>query len=155
MSSEIVNSMEEGVPLIKKSEDSGPSKAYQEIAERVAAQSSVVVMQESMNPESPQEITITDQGYLLVKWMNGEENLIPAIMLRGACPCASCIDEITGEKTLDVESLPHDLMIANYGYIGRYAIRFEFSDGHDTGIFDFTRIRKIGETAGEEMSFDV
>ena len=155
LSSEIVNSMEEGVPLIKRSEDSGPSKAYQEIAERVAAQSSVVVMQESMNPESPQEITITDQGYLLVKWMNGEENLIPAIMLRGACPCASCIDEITGEKTLDVESLPHDLMIANYGYIGRYAIRFEFSDGHDTGIFDFTRIRKIGETAGEEMSFDV
>jgi len=155
LSSEIVNSMEEGVPLIKKSDESGPSKAYQEIAEKVAAQSSVVVMQESMNPESPQEITITEQGYLLVKWMNGKENLIPASMLRGDCPCASCVDEITGEKTLDVESLPHDLMISNYGHIGRYAIRFEFSDGHDTGIFDFTRIRKIGETAGEEMSFDV
>ena len=155
LSSEIVDAMEEGIPLMKISDDSEPSVAYQKIAERVAAQSSIVVMKENMNPDSPQDIKITEQGYLLVKWMGGEENLVPAVMLREECPCASCIDEITGEKTLNVKALPHDLTIANYGYIGRYAIRFEFSDGHDTGIFDFTRIRNIGKTAGKAMSFDV
>ena len=40
--------------------------------------------------------------------------------LRSQCKCAYCVDEITGEQLLDVDSIPDDLEIENKFLVGHY-----------------------------------
>lgn len=84
--------------------------------------------------ESDSEVTIT--------WSDGTEDSFIAAELRRICPCAGCIDEWTGEKRLDEGSVSDDLQFKQIAIVGRYALNFQFSDGHDTGIFSFDLLRK-------------
>lgn len=85
--------------------------------------------------ESDREVRIT--------WSDGTESLYNAAQLRRACPCAACIDEWTGKKLLLEESVPDDLFIKKTGIVGRYALNFQFSDGHDSGIFSFNFLKDL------------
>ena len=48
-----------------------------------------------------------------------------------------CVNEWTGEKMLDDGSIPEDMAINSISIVGRYALNFKFSDGHESGIFSF------------------
>jgi len=85
--------------------------------------------------ESDSEVTI--------EWSDGSESRYTAVQLRRSCPCAACIDEWTGQKTLDERSVPDDLAFKHISIVGRYALNFHFTDGHDTGIFSFAYLRKL------------
>ena len=89
--------------------------------------------------EGDSEITIT--------WSDDVETHYVATDLRRSCPCAGCINEWTGEKMLDDSKIPDDISIKHTTIVGRYALNFHFSDGHDTGIFSFGFLRKL---AGKE-----
>ena len=39
--------------------------------------------------------------------------------------------------------------VTNWERIGNYAIRFEFSDGHRTGLYSYELLRQLGESAGK------
>ena len=84
----------------------------------------------------PRDIVYADD--LTVQWRDGVLAHYPFRYLRDACPCASCINEITGEKVLDPASIPADIHIRKADYVGNYALRITWSDGHDTGIDAFT-----------------
>ncbi len=43
---------------------------------------------------------------------------------------------------LDDAKITEDLTFTNIGIVGRYALNFNFSDGHDTGIFSFVYLRE-------------
>jgi len=79
-----------------------------------------------------------------IGWKDGATTEHDARELRLACPCASCVDELTGKKLLDPDTVPDDVAIEDTGLVGRYAFRFRFSDHHDTGIFTFDRLRELG-----------
>ena len=85
--------------------------------------------------EGDSEITIT--------WSDDVETHYVATDLRRSCPCAGCINEWTGEKMLDDSKVPDDITIKHTTIVGRYALNFHFSDGHDTGIFSFGFLRKL------------
>lgn len=85
--------------------------------------------------ESDREITI--------KWSDGAATTFDAVQMRRACPCASCVNEWTGEKILKDENIDEDLSFSNISVVGRYALSFNFSDGHDTGIYTFTFLRRL------------
>lgn len=63
--------------------------------------------------------------------------------LRIECPCAGCVDELTGRRILRPDSVPADIRPLEISYVGRYALSFRWSDGHDTGIFPFRFLREI------------
>ena len=44
---------------------------------------------------------------------------------------------------LDPPAIPDSLEFRNIGIVGRYALNFDFSDGHDTGIFSFKYLRGL------------
>ena len=46
---------------------------------------------------TPTEIRKQGTTRLQVTWADGHVSLFEAPTLRGLCPCASCVDEITGE----------------------------------------------------------
>ena len=63
--------------------------------------------------------------------------------LRLACACAQCVDEWSGEGRLDPQSVPEDVHPVSVRPVGRYAIQIDWSDGHDTGIYPFQRLRAL------------
>ena len=80
-----------------------------------------------------------------IGWKDGKVTRLAARDLRLACPCASCIDELTGRAILDPASVPDDIGIADTDLVGRYAFRFKFTDGHDTGIYTFVALREMAD----------
>lgn len=73
----------------------------------------------------------------------GESFEIASIDLRFACPCASCVDEMTGKRTLKRESIKPDIKIMKVEPVGRYGIHVEWSDGHRTGMYHFDNLYQL------------
>ena len=61
--------------------------------------------------------------------------------LRASCPCASCVDEVSGEKILDENTIDKSIHPLASAYVGNYALEIRWSDGHDTGIYTFAKLR--------------
>ena len=82
-------------------------------------------------------------GILEITWSNKELRRYGVRQLRCECGCAGCVDERTGVRTLDVSAVPDNIGITNMELVGNYAIRFVFSDGHDTGIYSWDRLYEM------------
>jgi DUF971 family protein len=93
----------------------------------------------------PTQIVQESDSELSIRWSDDAETSYSAPSLRRACPCASCVNEWTGEKILQDEKISDDLTIKNASLVGRYALNFQFSDGHETGIYSFKYLRELGE----------
>ncbi|MDT5158390.1 MAG: hypothetical protein QOH51_2747 [Acidobacteriota bacterium] len=93
----------------------------------------------------PREIMQESDAELRVTWADGRECRYGAPQLRRLCPCAQCVNEFTGERVLKAEAVPEDLRIGDVNVVGRYALTFHWSDGHDTGIYSFRYLREICE----------
>jgi DUF971 family protein len=48
---------------------------------------------------------------------------------------------------LEPKNVSEDLTISDVSIVGRYALNFRWSDGHDTGIYSFQYLREVCETA--------
>ena len=91
----------------------------------------------------PTEIVEESDSEVSITWSDGARTNYNAVQLRRSCPCAACINEWTGEKQLDDAKIPEDLSFRHISIVGRYALNFHFTDGHDTGIFSFAFLRKL------------
>jgi len=90
-----------------------------------------------------QNISQSNDRILNVVWSDGKIQNIDVVDLRRACPCASCVDEWTKEKTLDPQSISEDTRPIEIESVGRYAMKASFTDGHKTGIYTFDLLRKM------------
>ncbi len=93
----------------------------------------------------PREIAQDSPTSLRIKWADEGESIYAAAGLRRACPCAQCVNEWTGERTLRPDSIADDIEITNAEIVGRYAITFGWSDGHRTGIYSFRYLRELAD----------
>jgi DUF971 family protein len=91
----------------------------------------------------PRQIIEESDSELSISWSDEAETKYNAADLRRACPCAGCINEWTGEKMLKAENIADDLSFSSISIVGRYALNFHFSDGHETGIYSFDYLRKL------------
>jgi len=91
----------------------------------------------------PTQIVEESDSEIAIKWSDNSETRYSAPQLRRACPCAGCVDEWTGKKTLQDKNISDDLTFKHTSIVGRYALNFHFSDGHDTGIFSFKFLREL------------
>ncbi len=93
---------------------------------------------------TPASIRQADPRTLAITWGDGHESRYDVRKLRLACGCATCVDEWSGEGLLDPSSLPEDVRPLKIHPVGRYAIQIDWSDGHQTGIYPFRRLRELG-----------
>jgi len=92
----------------------------------------------------PAEVGPTPDGSRLrIEWKDGHVSTYEPRSLRLRCPCAACMDEMTGERTLDPERIPEPVHPTEIRYVGRYALQFLWSDGHSTGIYPFEYLRRL------------
>ncbi len=95
-----------------------------------------------MSSAQPRMITKSDPRQVTIAWTDGHTTVYTAPELRALCPCARCIDELSGVRTHDPRSVPHDLLTEDVRLVGNYAISIRFSDKHDTGIYSFPMLRE-------------
>ncbi len=89
----------------------------------------------------------TDGGIRL-SWADGLEAELRTYSLRIACPCAFCVDELTGERRLDPDSIPQGVELVDMQPVGHYAYRLLFGDGHDSGIYTLESLHAMTSREG-------
>ncbi|MDT8341615.1 MAG: DUF971 domain-containing protein [Longimicrobiales bacterium] len=99
----------------------------------------------------PREIGPTPDGTrLCIVWEDGVESVHHPRTLRLRCPCAGCVEEMTGRRILVPEMVPEGVHPTAIHYVGRYALQFVWSDGHSTGIYPYEYLRRLWEEEEEE-----
>ncbi len=93
----------------------------------------------------PTTIRQQDGRTLAIEWADRSWSLIDVRALRLACGCAHCVDEWSGAALLAPDSVPEDVRPVAIQAVGRYAIQISWSDGHDTGIYPFERLRSLSD----------
>ena len=157
---EIMASGDNGVPLLAATTSSPAAEAYLKMAENFQEQ--VRRVNSTKQTLEPEKMELGPSGELQVTWPDGHLGIHKAYILRTSCACAGCIDENSGKKILDPKRVPLDIKLMGFTAVGRYAVTAQFSDGHKTGIYPFTRLRKLCEceaclsqAKGKDASFSV
>jgi len=97
--------------------------------------------------DTPRVITKSDPALLVIEWADEVVTTLTTPELRSICPCANCVDEVTGHRVHDPASVPPDLLTESVTLVGHYALAIRFADGHDTGIYTFDHLRRAGDAA--------
>ena len=87
---------------------------------------------------------------LAISWNDGTESFLKLEALRRACPCAGCGGE---PDVLGNISRPHvtyrdeSFQPVGLDLVGGYALQPRWADGHSSGIYSFTYLRRLGEAS--------
>ena len=99
----------------------------------------------------PTELSQPDEERLEIRWSDGQVRRYLVHDLRDACPCATCREK-RNEPPPPAAMLPvispeqaQPLRITGMQPVGNYAYAISFTDGHDSGIYEFTLLRALGE----------
>lgn len=101
-----------------------------------------------MPDTAPETISLV-ANTVAIRWPDGREQYISMEDLRAASPSAENI----GEPDLfgnihggDPRRHFPGVSVTGFEEVGRYAIRFIFSDGHQSGLYTFAYLKTLGET---------
>jgi DUF971 family protein len=94
----------------------------------------------------------TEGTGLEIDWKDGHASAWTFPWLRDACPCATCHDERekSGRAPGDLRPQPATLLPmyqaparpVAVNQVGRYALSFEWNDGHKSGIYSWDYLRR-------------
>ena len=101
----------------------------------------------------PEHIAVSKSKGIKIDWKDGHRSEYPLGYLRDECPCATC----TGAHGTAPQKTNHSaapqatpfqmytpvLRMLNVEEVGHYAIRIQWSDGHNTGIYSYDHFRNI------------
>lgn len=142
---EIVLAGDAGEPVITGNPLAASAKAFSLLAGKVAQQISIVNIETEQATIFPKDINISPDQKLSITWNDMHKSIFTLHELRASCPCAACIDEWTGVKKLDPQSIPENISLLEFIPVGRYAVNFSWSDGHNSGVYPYKMLRKICE----------
>jgi DUF971 family protein len=104
---------------------------------------------------TPQKVLVllTEGKGLEIDWSDGHRSSWSFAWLRQACPCATCIEERAqqGRKPGQQKPKPTELLPMyappakpkSVQPVGRYAIQFNWLDGHKGGIYSWEYLRRV------------
>ncbi len=98
-------------------------------------------------------VLLTEGKGLEIDWADGHQSAWSFAWLREACPCANCLEErrTEGRRMGEPRPKPAELLPmytpppkpASAHPVGRYAIQFNWADGHSSGIYSWEYLRRI------------
>jgi DUF971 family protein len=94
----------------------------------------------------PVQIKLLEKKKLYIKWDDDSESLIKLETLRKLCPCATCVTERERQSKTYIPILNKiQIEISGINQVGSYAVSITWKDGHNTGIYEFSYLKKLGE----------
>ena len=170
LDADIVTSGDEGRPIVAAQPTSFSARVYSAIAEALAAQLDGVEnvlkpfrwqwdsnegapgwREDATRPDgsltTPIGLRRRDPSTLTILWEDGRRDDFAVRDLRLACKCALCVEEMSGRKLLDPAKVRADVSPKQITSVGNYAIKFDWNDGHNTGIYSFKDLRAMGSDA--------
>ena len=100
---------------------------------------------------TPTKIDKHSASEMLLGWDNGESYAVPFSEIRYQCPCAGCVDEHTGKRTIQRLQVRADIRPVKVEIVGRYAVHLMWNDGHGTGIYHFDRLYELSQKSGLKL----
>ncbi|MBZ5637480.1 MAG: DUF971 domain-containing protein [Acidobacteriia bacterium] len=102
-------------------------------------------MSDPVNRFAPVNVAVIGRE-LAIAWADGQETCLGFDDLRRSCPCAACRARAAAPPSADPLRVVRaasagELSIVRVVPVGSYAIQIVWSDGHDTGIYSFERLR--------------
>lgn len=110
------------------------------------------IAQEAATPAKVRVLKTEGTG-VEIDWKDGHQSRWNFAWLRNACPCATCNEERTqsgraigvakpklGGLLVLYEAPPRPLEVTP---VGKYAIRFKWNDGHESGIYSWEYLRRV------------
>lgn len=98
-------------------------------------------------------VLLTEGKGLEIDWKDGHRSAWGFAWLRDACPCATCLEErkADGRKPGQPKPKPATLLQMytpparpkSAHAVGRYAIQFNWEDGHSGGIYSWEYLRRV------------
>jgi DUF971 family protein len=96
----------------------------------------------------PTEVKLHQASRVLeIAFDDGSTFRLPYEYLRVYSPSAEVRGHGPGQETLQIGK--RDVTIKSHEQVGYYALRFTFSDGHDTGIYSWEYLHELGERHDE------
>lgn len=88
-----------------------------------------------------------NQHLLIIQWEDGHESRLAYAGLRANCPCVACKGGHLAMGTPpDLDKMRHapdeGVSIEKIQAVGSYALQFQWSDGHYTGIYTWEYLRQ-------------
>jgi DUF971 family protein len=140
----------EGIRFVSKEEASRQNESERQLSRIAVAPEKVRVL-------------LTEGKGLEIDWQDGHRSAWTFAWLRDACPCATCVDErkAQGRKTGQPKAKQTALLPmytppakpASAHGVGRYAIQFNWLDGHSGGIYSWDYLRRNCQCP--ECTFDI
>jgi DUF971 family protein len=98
----------------------------------------------SENAQWPDEIRLKkDKNELAVTFNNGRQFCYSAEFLRVHSPSAEVQGHSPDQRK--IVGYKANVLIKSIQPVGNYAVRLVFDDGHDTGLYSWSYLYKIGE----------
>jgi ATP-binding protein involved in chromosome partitioning len=97
----------------------------------------------------------TNTRTLSALWEDGHQGDFDVRDLRLACPCALCVEEMSGKPLLDPGKVRPDVAPVTLTSVGSYGITIKWNDGHSTGIYSFENLRALAEGTASASAEDV
>jgi DUF971 family protein len=107
-------------------------------------------------------VLLTEGKGMEIDWADGHKSEWSFAWLREACPCANCIEERAKEGRKPGEPKPKPAALlpmyepppkpSSAHAVGRYAIQFNWLDGHAGGIYSWEYLRRMCQC--QECTFD-
>ena len=98
-------------------------------------------------PLSPSRVEVIGDEFA-VAWNDGKESYVKLEPLRRHCPCASCGGEpdVLGRIVRpNVSYRQNSFTLKEWRVIGGYSLQLVWDDGHNTGLYSYAFLRKLGD----------
>jgi DUF971 family protein len=123
------------------------------VSEETARQAAAMERELPRPAITPEKVRVnkTEGTGMEIDWQDGHRSRWTFAWLRAACPCATCIEEREASgrepgqpKPQPVTPLPMfqaPVRPKDARAVGRYAIGFDWNDGHTSGIYSWRYLR--------------
>jgi DUF971 family protein len=108
-------------------------------------------------------VLLTEGKGLEIDWEDGHKSAWTFAWLREACPCATCVEQRSLEGRKPGEPKPKPAAVlpmftpppkpASAHAVGRYALQFNWQDGHASGIYSWEYLRRVCQCAECKLAF--
>jgi DUF971 family protein len=125
------------------------------VSEETARRESAAEVRLPAEAVTPQKVRVmkSEGTGVAIEWKDGHHSAWNFGWLRNACPCATCNEERThsGRKAGEAKPSPGGPLVMyqapprplDVTPVGKYAIRFKWNDGHESGIYSWDYLRRV------------